>query len=115
VDVSSFFISIVAIWGSICLLVVGFARLCARDTPSNPSESNVPVRVYDPSGESLSAIRLTGVLIGVTAPLGFLWLSGEMTSAVHRLAGIALVCAFLISLAHGLRRRALDADTLGER
>ena len=31
-DVSSFFISIVAIWGSICLLVVGFQLFGLRDS-----------------------------------------------------------------------------------
>ncbi len=119
-DVSSFFVSIIACWAVICLILALGARLLANATPSVPatpsSDQMQTSPVYTPAGESLSAARLAVVLVGVSAPLGVLWLSvDETSSSVHLLAGGALAVAFLISLCHGLRRHVLDADTRGER
>ena len=127
-NVSSFFFSIVAFWAAICLMIVLAARLFANKNAAPSSDTATssathasaidPVasrRVFVAAGESLSAARLTAVLIGVGAPLSMLWLhTNNAASRIHLLAGGALACAFLISLCHGWRRQVLEADTRGE-
>ncbi|MBT3345753.1 MAG: hypothetical protein HOH74_12415 [Gemmatimonadetes bacterium] len=115
----SFFSSIAVLWGLLCLFVLVLARWCARAAgpmPASTPESPLPSHETSPVGESLSAARLALVLIGVTAPVGVLWLASEADpTGLHLIAGAALAGAVLITLAHAVRRRALDADLRGER
>ena len=123
-NVSSFFLTVVVFWAVICLIIALGARLLANKnvSPSHASATSSAAtaapaarRVSAASGESLSAARLTVVLIGIGAPLSALWLhTHDATSRTHLLAGAALACAFLISLCHGWRRQVLNADTRGE-
>ncbi len=115
----SFFSSIAALWGLICLCVALVARWFFRaaiQVPESTCSTPIPPHGVSPAGESLSAARLAFVLIGVTAPIGVLWLAAAAdSSGLHLMAGAVLAAAVLITLAHAVRRRALDADLRGER
>lgn len=114
---ATFFTSIVLFWCILCLGLFVLARWCANaaELPA-PDVTTATAAQPAPRGESLSAARLAAVLIGVTVPPGILWLASEPApSSLNLISIVALVGAFLIGLAHAIRRGALDADVRGER